>query len=171
MSYLATQRAPAQGRRTGGPGRAMGDVGVAGGGDPLSALASQVNRFGPAAPAAYQFTQKVFPLATGKLDPELALIALTIYQRRATDAYNQFHDAGSEAAIARANAGFADPVTFVMANLAEVASAIGSFADSLGIAGASSSTIPGLPGTIAGIDTTTILLAAGGALVLWMVTR
>lgn len=172
MSYT-TPHASLLGRRH-GSGRAMGDVGVAAG-DSLAALAAQVNRFGPGAPASYRFASRVFPLATGKLDPELALVAITIYQRRATDAYGQFHDAGSADAITRANAGFADPARFVMMNLPDVTQSIGSFADSLGLpagdAATGSTGVPGLPGTIAGIDTTTLLLVAGGALALWMVTR
>jgi len=150
----------------------VGDVAGLVAGDQLPQLAAVVNRFGPGAPAAYQFTSKVFPVATGKIDPEIALVATTIYLRRATDAYSQFHDPGSAAAIARANAGFGDPVGFVTANLADVVTTIGGFADSLGLpAAGGAGSLPGLPSTIAGIDTQTVLLVAGGALALWMVTR
>jgi hypothetical protein len=174
MSYHRPPRTALVGRVR-GPGGALSGFGDAAGfvaGDQLPQLAAQVNRFGPGAPAAYQFTSKVFPLASGKIDPEIALVATTIYLRRATDAFSQFHDAGSAAAIARANLGFADPVGFVTANLADVVTTIGSFADSLGLPAASAAgPIPGLPSTIAGIDTTTILWVAGGAVALWMVTR
>lgn len=121
--------------------------------DPVSQLAAQVNRFGPSAPAGQRFVTTPFPLATGNLDPNLALIALTIYQQRATAAYSQFHDQGSQQAIAAANAGFADPSTFVQSNLADVTSAVAGYADSLGLAKAEGGGQP--------LDNTTLLLAAG----------
>jgi len=145
----------------------MGDVMTAA--NPFSTLASQVNRFGPSAPAAYQMTQQVFPLATGTLDPQLAMAAVLIYQRRATEAYNQFHDAGSAQAIEAANAGFGRPVEFVTGNLAEVTQAIANFADSLGLPAAITTSSGGT-----GIGTktlNTLLLGAGAILVLWAVTR
>jgi len=169
MSYHRPPRMALVGRAR-GPGGALshglGDAMGLVAGDQLPQLAAQVNRFGPGAPAAYQFTTKVFPVATGKIDPEIALVATTIYLRRATDAYNQFHDAGSLAAITRANLGFADPVGFVTGNLADVVSTIGSFADSLGLPAASSD-----DATIAGVDSRLLLYAAAGALLLWMVAR
>lgn len=143
----------------------MGDV--ASTSDPLAALASQVNRFGTAAPAAYQFTATDFPLATGKLDPALALTALTIYQRVSADSYNQFHDAGSASAISRANAGFADPVAFVTANLSEVTRAIGTFADSLGLPGSQ----PLDPGSLPLLAGGTMMMIAGLAIAFWVITR
>ncbi len=144
----------------------MGDVAPATPVGPWGALAAQVNRFGAGAPAGYVFASQVYPVASGIPDPGLAVTAATIFQRRAADAYNQFADAGSAAAIARANQGLADPLGFVTANLAEVTSVIGAFADSLGIppaAGAAGAT----PGTIAGVDTTTLLWIAGIGLALW----
>ena len=138
----------------------MGDVG-----NPLGALAAQVNRFGPGAPLAYQFVSHTFPVASVTLDPELALVATTIYQRRSTDAYAQYHDAGSAAAIERANRGFADPVTFVTANLSDVTNTIGGFADAVGLPMSTDDAAGG------GLGTTTILLIAGAAVGLWMVLR
>ena len=163
MSYLGTYRAP-NGRS--GRGSAMGDVPQAS--DMLSALAAQVNRFGPSAPTGYQIAPRVFQLVAGKLDADLALSALLIYQRRATDSYNQFHDASSAQAITKANAGFSDPVGFVSQNMAEVTQVIGNFADAVGLPPAITTTSGVLTG---GLDTTTILLGVGVALALWMATR
>jgi hypothetical protein len=171
MSYRP-QRSLSGGRWR-GPGRGMGDSFAAPGSGAAEALAGHVNRFGPSAPAAYRFVDHALTLAGGKITPELALAALAIYQRRATEAYNQFHDAGSEVAITRANTGFADPVGFVTANLPEVTAAVAGFADSLGLS-AAGSTGPdgaGSGGVIGGIDSQTLLMVAGGALVLWLVTR
>lgn len=100
---------------------------------PVAQLAAQVNRFGASAPAPYQFAPVAFPLAS-TLDPALAQVALLIYQRRLTDAYNQLRDAGTAAAIDAANAGFADPVAFVSPRVSQVTSTIGTFADALGLA-------------------------------------
>lgn len=127
MSFL--RPAPRPPGRSRGRGSAMGDIGYA----TVADLAAQVNRFGPTAPAAYQFVTTPFP-PSSVLDPALAVAAVTIYLRRATDAYNQFHDAASAAAIDKANKGFSDPSAFVMANLYDVASTIGMFADSVGLA-------------------------------------
>lgn len=135
MSYLSPWLGPA--RRTRGAGGALGDSIVAIP-DPVAALAAQVNRFGADAPAAYQFAQAPF-LDSGNLSPGLALTALTIYQRRAADAYAKFHDAGSQALLDQANQGFASPTTFVMLHLADVTQAIRGFADSVGLAPAPSS--------------------------------
>jgi hypothetical protein len=129
----------------------MGDAAPA---DPVATLAAQVNRFGASAPVGYQFVTTPFapPMSMG-----LATAALTIYQRRATDAYSQFHDAGSQAAIDAANAGFSDPVSFVMGHLSEVISTVATFADALGIPGAGANAEPADTGTSTG----SILLAAG----------
>lgn len=103
-------------------------------------LVDQVNRFGSGAPSAYQFVTTpftappaVFGISLMPMSIGLATVALTIYQRRATDAYNQFHDAGSQQAITAANAGMADPVGFVTSHLADVTQTLQAFADSLGI--------------------------------------
>jgi hypothetical protein len=100
--------------------------------DPVAILSSQVNRFGTSAPSGYQYVTTPF-LASGTVPLDLATVAITIYLRRATDSYNQFHDAGSAAAIVAANAGFASPVDFVTMRLADVTQTIGAFADSLGL--------------------------------------
>ena len=143
----------------------MGDV-VAAPVGPWGALAAQVNRFGPGAPSAYRFALQPYSLATGNPDLGLAVTAATVFQRRAADAYNQFSDAGSAAAIARANQGLSDPLGFVTANLSEVTSVIGVFADSLGLAPAAGDSA--LPSTVAGVDTTTLLMIAGIGLALWV---
>lgn len=168
MTYLLPSLGCAS--RRCGAGAAMGDTGPADGGS-VSALVDQVNRFGPGAPFGYQFVTEPFtappepfgirllPISVG-----LATIALTIYQRRATDAYNQFHDNGSQQAIAAANAGFADPVTFVSGHLAQITSTLQAFADSLGIPATS-----GAPSEAQdGISTGTLAIAALAA---WWLLR
>jgi hypothetical protein len=137
-------------------------------------LVAQVNRFGLGAPSAYQFVTTPFtapaaffgvplmPIGVG-----LATVALTIYQRRATDAYNQFHDTGSQQAITAANAGFADPVAFVTGHLSEVTKTLQAFADSLGIPPASSGTAAPDDGSSSG----TLMLAAGILAVWWLMER
>lgn len=138
-------------------GGALGDdAGAA----PYAQLAAQVNRFGPGAPAGLQFTQTPFSTSTPTLDPGLALTAVVIYQRRATDAYSQFHDVGSAAAIAAANLGLVDPTAFVSARLPEVINTVASYADSVGLPPADGSvSIPGL----GQVSVTTLLLLAGAA--------
>ncbi len=155
MSFLRPSHRPGRQRGRGG---SLGDVGYA----TVADLAAQVNRFGPSAPAAYQFTTTVFPPST-VLDPALALTALTIYQRRATDAYNEFRDAGSKTAIDKANKGFADPTAFVQANLYDVTSTIGMFADAAGLpASAGSGVDTGInPLLIGGIGLGLLLLMGG----------
>jgi hypothetical protein len=147
-----------------GMGGAMGDDAAA---SPYAQLAAQVNRFGPGAPAGLQFTRTPFSLTTPTLDPSLALTAVVIYQRRATDAYDQFHDAGSAAAIAAANLGLMDPTAFVSAKLPEVTSTVASYADSLGLPAADGISIPGL-GQVSGM---TLLLVAGAALAGYVLLR
>lgn len=154
MSYLGPS--PARQGRARGHGRAMGDDAAPV--SPIAALVAQVNRFGPSAPAAFQFAAQ--PFVEGRLDLALALTALTIYLRRSTDAYAQFHDAGTAATIEAANAGFADPVAFVNAHLGDMLPVIRAFADSLGLAAA-----PGTQGG-AGISTEALVIA-GSVLGLW----
>lgn len=161
MAYLPPYRTT---RRRAGAGRAMGDV--ASGPSPLAALAAQVNRFGASAPVAYQFVPVPVTVASGNLTMDLALPAVLIYQRRATDAFSQFHDMGSEAAITRANSGLKDPVGFVSENMGEVITTISSFADSLGLP--ASSGIAALTGLS---STTLVMIAAGGAAALLMLRR
>lgn len=165
MTYLT---GPAFGGRARGRGGAMGDVG---GTATVNDLVAQVNRFGQSAPSGYQFVTSPFqpaPLPFGiQLLPitiDLATTALTIYQRRATDAYNQFHDAGSQQAIANANAGYADPVAFVSQHLAEITATLQAYADSLGIPPA----VGDSTGST-GISTGTLLLAA--AVAAWWLLR
>lgn len=139
----------------------MGDVSV--GGTSVADLANQVNRFGAGAPSGYQFVTTPFPTPLAPfgiqilpLDIGLATMATTIYQRRATDAYNQFHDQGSLNAINKANAGFADPVSFVTNNLADVVTTLRAYADSLGIPPATSDTAV----SDTGVSSGTLILAA-----------
>lgn len=152
MTYRRPPAAPWG--RVRGRGGALGDV-VGPGLD----LADQVNRFGPAAPSAYQFVTTPFPRSPA-VSLGLATTALTIYQRRAADAYARFHDQGSLQAIDKANAGFADPVAFVTGNLAEVVAVLQAFADALGLPPAGDTPAP----DSGGLSTGTLLLAA---LVVW----
>lgn len=165
MSYLRPALAPV--RRARGAGGALpwglGDIQAAPG---PAALAQQVNRFGESAPASYQFVTTPFPVDTGKVDPALAVVALTIYQRRAADAYQQFHDAGSAAAIDAANAGFSNPVGFVTSHLSEVVTAVKGYADSVGLPAAGAE-----GGSGSSLDTTTLALAAVAAAALWWMGR
>lgn len=121
---------------------------------PVAVLAAQVNRFGPGAPAAYQFTQTGFPPV---LDVGLALTALTIYLRRSTEAYAQIPDQGTLSAINAANSGFGNPVAFVGGHMSEMIPVIRDFADSIGLPAA-----PGDDATSSGA-----LLLAAGILVGW----
>jgi hypothetical protein len=148
----------------------MGDVGTQ-----ITAgdLAAQVNRFGAGAPSGYQFVTEpfaappsVFGVSLMPMSIGLATSALTIYQRRATDAYNQFHDTGSELAITTANAGFADPIAFVTGHLSEVTQTVQQFADSLGIPPASSGA-PAETGTSGG----PLLIGAAIVAVWWLMER
>lgn len=139
----------------------MGDVI----GDPVADLIAQVNRFGTAAPVGAQFVQQPFPLAT-VISPGLAVVAITIYQRRAADAFSQFHDAGSAAAIAAANLGFADPVQFVSSNLADVTRTIAGYGDSLGLPGSD-----GLSTLVGGVDMQTVLILAGLGFAAWWLVK
>lgn len=133
---------------------------------PYAQLAVQVNRFGPSAPPDLRFTQTPFSVTAQTLDPALALTAVVIYQRRAADAFNQFHDEGSEAAIAAANVGLADPTGFVMARLPEVTSTVASYADSKGLPAAEGSvTLPGV-GSVSSTTLLVIAAAVGGFLLL-----
>jgi hypothetical protein len=137
-------------------------------------LVAQVNRFGAGAPSGYKFVTDPFTAPVAVLGVTLlpigiglATTAVTIYQRRATDAYNQFHDAGSEQAIADANAGFADPVGFVTTHLGQITQTLQTFADSLGIPPAASS-------SVAPDDSSsgnTLMLAAGILAVWWLMER
>lgn len=165
MSYLS----PALGQtvRACGRGGAMGDVSPAP--DTVSALVAQVNRFDAKAPSGYQFVTEPFTappsffgVALLPISVALATMALVIYQRRATDAYNQFHDAGSQQAIAAANAGFADPPGFVTDHLTDVTQTLQAFADSLGIAPP-----PGDTPTNGGGSSGTLLLVAGVLAAWW----
>lgn len=159
MSYHRNLLAsPGRARGTGG---AMGDVP---GTSAVAELVRQVNRFGPGAPAGYQIVATPV-LASGNIDLALAVPALTIYQRRATDSYNQFHDAGSAAAIASANQGFADPVAFVTGNLSDVLTSVTQLANALGLpdpsaGGGAASLMDGGPNML--------LVAAGLGLLLWV---
>jgi len=138
----------------------MGDVAppVA---SPVAQLAAQVNRFGPGAPAQYQYAPAPFPLSS-TLEPGLAMAALLIYLRRSTDAYAQFHDSGTATEIDAANAGFADPVGFISTRVGPVTAVIGAFADSLGLPGPS-----GASSADTTTDTTGMLILAAGVLGLW----
>jgi len=176
MTYMAPRdfaaRQRAQGlrpyRRRGAMGDVTADVTP---GD----LVAQVNRFGTGAPSAYQFVTTpftapvaVFGISLLPIGIGLATTALTIYQRRASDAYNQFHDAGSQQAITAANAGFADPVAFVTSHLADVTQTLQAFADSLGIPPASSGTAAS---SDAGLSSGTLMLAGGILAVWWLMER
>lgn len=144
-------------------GGALGDDASA---SPYATLAAQVNRFGSSAPTGLQFVTTPFSLTAPALDPALALAAVLICQRRATDAFTQFHDAGSAAAIAAANLGLLDPVTYVNARLPDTVSTVASYADSMGLPAAGSTiSIPG----IGDVSTTTLLMVGAAAVLGYMV--
>jgi hypothetical protein len=165
MTYLRPALAP-MGRRN-GRGGALGDVVQQAQGS-VAELAREVNRFGPEAPAALQFAPTPFPVVDSvKLDPALALVALTIYQRRAADAYAQFHDQGSLAALEAANQGFINPVGFVGARLAEVTTAVRGYGDASGLPSASGPSVSSMLGG----DLTIPIVIAVGAAALWMFKR
>lgn len=141
-------------------GAAFGDTAPS---DPVAALIGQVNRFtGPGVTAAYRVAETPFTVATGNL-ALIAPVAVVLYQRAATDSYNQSGDRGSAQQIDKANAGFADPTGFVSTNMAEVTNMIASLADSLGLADADGGQ---------GADMTrAALIVAGIAFVAWMLSR
>lgn len=153
MTYLRSPivRRPA----LSGMGGALGDVEVITGAD----LAKQVNRFGPSAPAAYQFAPTAF-VGADPVSQALALTAVLIMQRRATDAFSQFHDAGSEAAISEANMALNDPIVYVTTHIGQVTKTIEAYADSLGLPGQS------LSSTIASMSPLTLAAVAGAGLLL-----
>lgn len=159
MTYLRspTVRYPALSGMGGamGCGCGMGDVEVV----TPAELAAQVNRFGPSAPAAYRFAPTAF-VGTDPVSQALALTAVLIMQRRATDAFSQFHDAGSEAAIAEANMALNDPIAYVTTHLGQVTKTIEAYADSLGLPGQS------LASTIAGMSPLALAAVAGAGLLL-----
>lgn len=129
--------------------------------DPVTALIAQVNRFtGAGAPTAYRVADAPFGVATGNL-AIVAPVAVVIYQRAATDSYNQFGDRGSAQQIDKANTGLADPVGFVSTNMAEVTSVIAALADSLGL-----SSTPGAAGV-----SRTFLIIGGIAIAAWLLSR
>lgn len=172
MTYLAsTTTQSARSARVGarrGVLAAMGDViatAVAPSG--VATLIAQINRFGADAPAALQFVQQPFPVATGILAPDVALVALTIYQRRAADGFARFHDAGSQSAIAAANQGFANPVGFVTAHIADITQTLAAYADSVGLPGPAVAVAE----TGTGIDTSALALAAALGLAIWLGVR
>lgn len=129
--------------------------------DPVAVLISQVNRFtGPKAPAEYRVAPGPFQLASGNLG-KVAPVAVVLYQRAATDSYNQYGDRGSALQIEKANKGFADPAGFVSTNMSEVTGLIANLADSIG-----------LPESDGGSGMTRTLLIIGGvALAAWMLSR
>jgi hypothetical protein len=131
--------------------------------DPVSALIVQINRFtGPSAPASYRVADAPYQVASGNL-ALVAPLAVVLYQRAATDSFNQFGDAGSAAQIAKANQGFADPVGFVTKNMQEVATLIAALANSLALSTSS---------TDASDDPSRMLLIVGAILVAaWVFSR
>jgi len=132
--------------------RPMGDDSVQATG-PAAVLARQVNRF-MAAKVPYQFITAPLPIGN-QVTPELALAAVLIYQRKATDSFTQFHDEGSRLAIEAANMAFANPVSFVSSRMAEMTNAVSGMADSLGLPAAASDD------QIVGMSKSTLLLIAG----------
>lgn len=140
--------------------RGFGDV-AAPAGDPVSVLIGQINRFtGSGAPASYRVADAPYPVASGNLSL-IAPVAVVLYQRAATDSFNQFGDSGSAAQIAKANQGFADPPGFVTKNMAEVTTLITALANSLS-----------LPASDGSDDSTRMIFIIGAALVAaWLLSR
>lgn len=91
-------------------------------GDPVAVLTATVNRFpGP-----------TFPLATGKVPPAVATMALTYLQQSLITAIAAIPDPAVAAQLNAVNAAFADPTSYVNANLASVTARLAGYADSLG---------------------------------------
>jgi hypothetical protein len=102
-----------------------------------------------------------YQVAAGNL-ASVAPIAVVIYQRAATDSYNQYGDRGSAQQIEKANEGFANPVGFVSTNMAEVTGMVAALADSLGL--------PSSGGSGSGMSRT-LLIVGGIALAAWVLSR
>lgn len=141
--------------------------------DKANTLILQINRFlDPTTPAAYQLTgfnvgANGFP-TNGTIDQGVAMAAMALMQRRATDAYSNAKStvdkAGAAALISQVNQGWSDPVSFVNGSIDSITATIATYADLHGVAKAASS-------TIAGIDTTTILIGAAVVAALWIYGR
>lgn len=113
---------------------------------PVVVLQQQLNRFaGAGVPADIAFLKAPLPV-TGVLDPETAITAVLVVQKRAADAFRTYRDVTSTDILARANEGFADPPAWVGQNLADVTLVVSNYANARGLPGASGSTkILGLP--------------------------
>jgi hypothetical protein len=103
-------------------------------GDPVIALAAQLNRFAgknfSLGGGQRHYVNAAFPLASGNLTDQMATAAVLIvfdrYQYAPLTTYS-----GSKAKWA--NNGLANAVPFVTANLAEIVTTIAEFGDSLGL--------------------------------------
>ncbi len=123
-------------------------------------LQRQLNRFGPDAPADVRFLKEPLPV-TGVVDMGTGIHAILVVQKRAADAFATYHDNTSRDVLAAANAGFADPVGFVNANLPDVLTVVTNYADAKGIAA---------PSLLSRLPVSPLVLAAGlavGALLFW----
>ena len=110
--------------------------------DPANVLRAQVNRFlGPSVPATLQLSPTQVP-STGAVDLPLATFAAVIYQRRATDAFAA--DPTQVAMVTRGNLALADPLNFVVGNMAEVTQTVQAYGDANGLP-AAGSLVMGIP--------------------------
>lgn len=143
------------------PGAASLPTGV----DPAIVFVAQVNRFFTGNPPAMTgIAGAPFPLVAGQIPMPAALGAVAIIQRAASEAFIQFSDDASSQLVDEANNAFADPTGFVNRNLTRVSGTLSAYGDSLGLPKAK------LPGAFP-IDLKTVALAAGGALVLYLVLK
>lgn len=124
-------------------------------GEPTMVLIATVNRF---------LGVNKFPLATGKVSLDVAIIALTLLQQSLITAAAAIPDPGTTAQLNAVNAAFADPVAYVTANQASVTAKLAGYADSKGLPPANMN-----PG--ASSDLTTALAIGGVLLVAWMALR
>lgn len=125
-------------------------------GDPVAVLVATVNRFaGP-----------TFPLATGKVPAAVATMAVTYLQQSLITAIAAIPDPSTAAQLNAVNAAFADPTSYVTANLASVTARLAGYADSLGRPPANLN-----PGSLSSSSVATAFAIGGVLLVAWMALR
>ena len=141
--------------------------------DQVNTLIAQINRFfDPQTPDAYKLTgfnvaASGFP-TNGTIDIGVAMAALTLVNKRATDAYNNakttVDKAGASVMISQLGPAWQDPINFVTTNIGSITATIATYADLHGVPKAQGS-------LLGGVDTTTILIGATVVAALWIFAR